>query len=743
MIGQNMTIGINTVNAVNGSIAITLPNGTQTIIATQAAENITYTPMILGAHNITFSAYGAYNDSTNVNDSFQAFVPTIFSMQIVDPNDTGMNATITIMYNSTVIENRTLTDGNYTNSTPNTTLDIRITGYNDGTTVLMNGIDPIIDTGKRFSMDRPSLPGFVTAYAFESDHGFTDAEVTVRYEGEEYDDDRYLTFHVCHDYNFTNRTCNTEFTDITGNSTQDFTDGTFTTTVTGFSAFAVRQETNEEDTPPTTNGGCSYRIECDPWPETCEDGMRTRSCAYVTTCDGSRKVYEEARRCGVDERPPTIAPLQMVGFIDLADSEVEAGGEVRIKINVQTPDDNAAVAFIYEIDGQDLAQDMREERIIDGIESFYASIDIGDLPPGKYNLTVKARYGGEQTMLKEQFTIIERTGELETADPEGDAILPSIEQPSTLAANSASESQSINGRGIIGEVSSAIRTILDVVISPIRSFGERIITASSDMHLALSIAVLMPILYLIIRTSRVRAKKTRTTRLTREEKRKQDSTPSMILQQSPVQSSVQPTSPQSAPIQPILIQPAPVAQPANILSAPDRHDDPNIGTILTDTALEEKNRTSMALEKKATPPDTTAPATAPEEIPKGAIPEAITVTLPATEHIRSLCRQIVACDGFSDAHDIYAALHEQYAALLDDARTQVHDDILHAQERIETLYFDTSLVELDGLLDKDLHAALELYRRISADADRMSPAQFQRLVEHSHAFAQRVGLKGV
>lgn len=747
IIGQDVTLGLSTVNAVNGSITISLPDSTQTIITTTSMQNITYAPTMAGVHNITFNAYGAYNDSSNTTDSFIAFAPSTFSMQIVNVNETGMNSTITIMYNNTVIENRTVTNGNYTNDTLNTTLDIRVTGYNDGVTVFMNGIDPNAETGKTFSIDNPTLPEFVIAYAFDSNHTFTNADVTVRYDGENYDDDRYLTFHVCHDYNFTNRTCNTAFSDITANSTQDFTRGAFTTTVTGFSAFAVRQETNEEDAPPSTSGGCSYRIECNPWPDTCEDGMRKRSCAYVTACDGSRKVYEEARRCGVDERPPTITPLQMVGFIDLADSEVETGGTVRIKINVQTPDDNAAVAFIYEIDGQDVAQDVREERIIDTIGSFYASIDIGDLPPGKYNLTVKARYNGEQTMLKEQFSIVGRTTEVESAYLAEDTSRPTTEQPSALETDGASESQVTGSKGIMQEISSAIHTIMTIIITPIQTLSKRITNASSHMHLALSIAMLMPVLYLIVRTGRARVKRTRAARPAHDAEQKQDAgqlrdtkqtgetSPPITTQQPLAQSTAQ------SPVQPSAQ--SPIVQLSSTPAASDRHTSFALNSIPEIMIPESAEQLPAAPDTTTTASDTAASIAAPITMQSEAINETTPSALQAVEHIQSLCSQIVACDGFSDAHKTYTALREQYAMLPEAAQSRVHNDILRAQEHIETIYFRDALNNLERLLETDVHAALEMYRTLSSDADRMPPEIFSRLVDLSHRFAQRVGLKGV
>ncbi|MFC1768800.1 Ig-like domain-containing protein [Nanoarchaeota archaeon] len=333
---------------------ITLDNGTLVTVPLSYTSgnkyNASYTiPEDIGVYNITIYA----NDSTgNLGNSTQVQIDiltrVIFNVSVIDANSSGVNSTWTAYYqNDTVAFNSSQT-GNYSQYLPDLLLNFRFYAHDDDIRLDLNGINVSQCSGKVVGIDEHNEHSeYLITYGLTSECNFSSATLYIYYDDVGYSNEDYLQLHTCSNYNFSQRICNATYVDISSSSTQNKSGNYFSTTVTSFSAFSVKQSTVpsggsggggrkkiEECRDKKDNDGdglvdypedpgcvsrydpleyeapienCTENWMCVGWDE-CIDGLESRVCFDVNRCGTEESKPATDRECEIQvpEPEPTL-----------------------------------------------------------------------------------------------------------------------------------------------------------------------------------------------------------------------------------------------------------------------------------------------------------------------------------------------------------------------------------------------------------------------------------------------------
>ncbi|MBN2043119.1 MAG: hypothetical protein JW754_04920 [Candidatus Aenigmarchaeota archaeon] len=248
--GSNVSISINSTDILSGVgstwASIELPDTSSVVLALNNTGSKNFTTNLTGRYNVTyFTNDTSGNTANSTGHHFLAKPAYNLNLNISDSDASKVNGTVRIYYpNTTELIKSFGFSGNFSEIVPDYIYDIEFSAFNETIKILFRGFNISGFTGKGFRMDKSPVPaaGYLNTYGLNATFTFTSATVTTGYGSTGFTNESHLGFYVCSDWNFTGRSCNGNWTNMTGNSMLDKAANTFIINVSGFSGFAVRQE---------------------------------------------------------------------------------------------------------------------------------------------------------------------------------------------------------------------------------------------------------------------------------------------------------------------------------------------------------------------------------------------------------------------------------------------------------------------------------------------------------------------
>jgi parallel beta-helix repeat protein len=255
--GSDATLYINASGAASVWANVTRPDGSSDIVSLTNGANTSYSDTsLVGVYNATFEAGNTVGTAVNsTQDQFETFPPLAFNVTTVDVNSSGINSTFGIYYDGILLGTNSSQDGSYLLGIPDTMLDLEFTSFANQLDVLLMGVNASEFNNRTFGMDMFTLPGYLVTYAVNNSYNFTNATVSLSYNGTNYTNTSYLHLFKCELWNFTARSCYGSWVDVTADATLNTTTETFTYVTFDFSAFSIQQGSAPAPPQPPSSGG--------------------------------------------------------------------------------------------------------------------------------------------------------------------------------------------------------------------------------------------------------------------------------------------------------------------------------------------------------------------------------------------------------------------------------------------------------------------------------------------------------
>jgi len=283
-IGENVSIYADADDNVNVSgvfANITLSNGTIETLSLPA----NYTIQIVGRHNITIWANDTSGNIATLEDYFIAATNRVnVTFRVIDSNSSGVPVNLSVYFTGTdkeVHEHDFI--GNMSDEYGNLIFDLYYVIVDENSSVRLNGVNVSSDNNDTLGFDRnSSISEYLTVYGLSSTYVFDNGVLELSYSGLSFSDEGNLVLEKCDNWDFIARTCLGTWNDITSQSVQDLIGHTFTTTVTSFSGFGIREVTPTTPVTPTggVGGGCLTNWTCSNWG-VCISGTQIRNCSRI------------------------------------------------------------------------------------------------------------------------------------------------------------------------------------------------------------------------------------------------------------------------------------------------------------------------------------------------------------------------------------------------------------------------------------------------------------------------------
>jgi len=244
-VGQNVFLNMSAVpnaGALSGKFAeIVLPNGSAVVLPLSAEYNAGLT----GRHNVTFFANDTAGNVAALEDYFVAgSTREEVQFNAVDKNLAGIPVNLTLYFSGSDKEiHLHKFNGIYLDNYTNILYDLLFEGLGGNISVRLNDVNLSIDNNGTIGFDRTKLSGFLVVYAVNSSYGISNANLIIDYSRTGFSDEDLLRVYVCDNWDFIGRSCLGSF--ALTSAVQNVNNDKFELNVSGFSAFAIRQEDEE------------------------------------------------------------------------------------------------------------------------------------------------------------------------------------------------------------------------------------------------------------------------------------------------------------------------------------------------------------------------------------------------------------------------------------------------------------------------------------------------------------------
>lgn len=247
-----------------------------------------------GRYNVTFFANTTFGEAVNATTFFTVEEAIGFNATVQNATGSGLGSEILLYLpgTDTLVRRFAATNGSYRGLlVGNATYDLVVSGFGDDLWVRLDGIDVFVQNGRITKVDSfvPAIPGGEVrlrhGYAIETDYGFSEATLRLRYDKSLFADENRIDVLRCGTWHLANRSCSSNLTDVSGvdlNTAEDYVEFD----VTGFSAFFI----GEEIPAVCGNNACEAgeNIGSCPADCTCVNGA-TEACRPVGICSGGTR----------------------------------------------------------------------------------------------------------------------------------------------------------------------------------------------------------------------------------------------------------------------------------------------------------------------------------------------------------------------------------------------------------------------------------------------------------------------
>jgi hypothetical protein len=338
------------INLENKSVLLSL-NKTDNVEIDKEWANITFPnnhsiianlPYELNQTNLTgnYSVIFFTNDTSNnvVNTSTQFVVYPPMNAQVHIPNlSTTISTFLTVYFSGTQEEINCSARDRYFNLTlPQRLVDLvfisSFNGSNNFTTTIF-GINLNQFGDESFLVTNPSnlISGgnFLSVFAINTSYNFSSAQIVFDYSDLNFEDERYLTFNKCDDFDLNVSSCTSGFYEITPQASQDLGANTFTFTTSSFSAFGILQ--GEIPVVASSSGGGGGGSGCAPGRVLVEG-----RCVKELIVDSFDEIQEPPKSIVNETRKPK-QKIEVVGDDDLPLFGFAISEETKIKAKNSAP----------------------------------------------------------------------------------------------------------------------------------------------------------------------------------------------------------------------------------------------------------------------------------------------------------------------------------------------------------------------------------------------------------------------
>jgi hypothetical protein len=255
-VGLPINLFISARYAINTTSNITFPNGTTIPLNLTNEANTTFNnTQLVGVYQVLFLAINR-NGEASSSGSFEVRQQQNFTLKIQNFTDSEINSSVKVTYDG--IEYGFATS----NGTFNFTLPDAIFNFEINTSLIeitLRGVNLSSETGKMLLIDDYMSDGFLATYSISNFLNITNATVRIPYFALSNTDSQYLRLFVCHEYNFSERSCTGSWQDITAESRND--GSYFEYDTAGFSAFSIKEEMPVEEAKPGSAKSTGFFIE--------------------------------------------------------------------------------------------------------------------------------------------------------------------------------------------------------------------------------------------------------------------------------------------------------------------------------------------------------------------------------------------------------------------------------------------------------------------------------------------------
>jgi len=251
--GSTTNLYISAVAASTVSANVTLPNGTSvTVVLTNNANTAFSNTALIGRYNVTFIADDGLEFVSSLS-YVDVFEPVSFNITIINSTLSGISSTLISLYNNEQLYSASSGAGNYSATLIDALLDMNISAFSTRLGVILRSINISAQNNEYLGLDRYTITGFLVVYGINVTYAFTNATVRIYYDDLSITSETNLKFFKCSTYDFINRSCGSNFVDITSSSEKNTALNYFEFNTTSFSAFAINETITT--TPSSTSSG--------------------------------------------------------------------------------------------------------------------------------------------------------------------------------------------------------------------------------------------------------------------------------------------------------------------------------------------------------------------------------------------------------------------------------------------------------------------------------------------------------
>ena len=426
---------------------ITLPDSSINILPlTNNTQTLFSNTSQTGTYNIEIFVLDNATNNVTANYSFNSFEPITSVMSVSSRNSSSINTQVYFIYDGNIIDNTNTSNTTVNQTTINTLVTVLLKSFTNKLQVSFPGINLSSNQNKNFIFDNYSNSEYGIIYGINTTLNFTNATVTLSYNGTTFSNESNLKLYKCSNYDIENRICLSSFVDVTSSSTQNSNDNTFALTVTSFSAFAVKEVTPSPTVTSNTGGGssgsgsssrssstssttsstssssssettggsasstCTTNWVCEQWsPKVCPlSGIQTRVCTNIGTCsEPNEPMPEISRTCGSNESK-TIENI----FTNITYDKTNNTDEISISVNLSKLEDigNETLTISFKI--LDSNDDYIYEKIIKTTQktgAFQTTLTPKLTKAGDYKLVTEILSANTRFLSSSSFNVDEET----------------------------------------------------------------------------------------------------------------------------------------------------------------------------------------------------------------------------------------------------------------------------------------------------------------------------------------------
>lgn len=254
--GSAASIFVSASNAEYIWALVDYPDGAQTTVTLANYTNASFSDTALtGTYGVTCIVVNSNISVTaQAKKYFISGVPMTLNVSTLTPQNQSLDSEVSVSYLDEEVAAAQSQDGSAAFDIINASPDMLFRIFNATAQVLLRNVSLSADGRMTMTADKYAGNSFDVAYGLLPDAAFTSATVTLHYDPSlGLAEQRTLHIYKCGNYSMENRTCESEWDDLTQFSAQNYSGRYFALDVDSFSGFGIKSEATPTPTPTPTS----------------------------------------------------------------------------------------------------------------------------------------------------------------------------------------------------------------------------------------------------------------------------------------------------------------------------------------------------------------------------------------------------------------------------------------------------------------------------------------------------------